>query len=778
MTIGPVGPRTVAARAPRRRSPRSPPSCTTRWPPPIRRPASPARRARLRRAAGHPARPGRRARSRSTCASTSRSTTRSTSTWRARTCSATSPRPATARPSAARSSADGDGSARIPALRARRSAADLRPERGARRARVEPRGVGQRRALGRGAGAVRRGPRRAGLRDAHAQDDGTTASSSATGAPARRCPPAPATSPPPTASAPGVAGRVRARHADVGARPPAGPEGRRQPAGGARRRGSGADRRTRARTRRRPCGRSGARCRCSTSPTSSATRGQVAKAQATWVWDGFDRAVHLTVAGQGGGTFTDEDLRLARRRARPRATAELPAAPGQLRARCRSCSSATIGVDAPLRAHRRPRRRSARRCSPRSAFDALELGEAVHLSEHVPRHPGRAPASSPPTSTSCSPSARPTATARTSTGCADGTPAPLQPHVRGPARAARPDAPGPRAARRAGVHRGPGARPRPRRRGRQRRMTATRSPDRLYELLPAVFREQDADQRRAAARAAARSSPARSTSSSRTSPGCGTTCSSRRATPWVIAYIGDLVSNTLLYDPSRIGEQDTARGAVHRPARPGPAAARRHPDPRRRRQDDLLPPAQGHAADARGARARRHRLGRPRGRVLRAARLDPAPRARPPAGVLVRRALARARRARRRPVRRGQPQRRRAADLRSTRAGTRSGTSASSCGGWAATRCSTCPPGAAGAPGGSTSARSATRPRCSPTCAAEGDDAGLSTELDVPGPIRRAFFKADLDAIARRRRRTSPTSTGRSTSSGRRWPPTPRRACS
>jgi hypothetical protein len=37
--------------------------------------------------------------------------------------------------------------------------------------------------------------------------------------------------------------------------------------------------------------------------------GEVAKAQAIWVWDGFDRAVHLTVAGQAGGIFGDDDLR-------------------------------------------------------------------------------------------------------------------------------------------------------------------------------------------------------------------------------------------------------------------------------------------------------------------------------------------------------------------------------------------------------------------------------------------------------------------------------------
>ena len=37
--------------------------------------------------------------------------------------------------------------------------------------------------------------------------------------------------------------------------------------------------------------------------------GEVAKTQTTWVWDGFDRAVHVTVAGQAGGLFTDDDLR-------------------------------------------------------------------------------------------------------------------------------------------------------------------------------------------------------------------------------------------------------------------------------------------------------------------------------------------------------------------------------------------------------------------------------------------------------------------------------------
>ncbi len=37
--------------------------------------------------------------------------------------------------------------------------------------------------------------------------------------------------------------------------------------------------------------------------------GEVAKAQAVWVWDGLERAIHLTVAGQEAGLFAEEDLR-------------------------------------------------------------------------------------------------------------------------------------------------------------------------------------------------------------------------------------------------------------------------------------------------------------------------------------------------------------------------------------------------------------------------------------------------------------------------------------
>jgi hypothetical protein len=36
--------------------------------------------------------------------------------------------------------------------------------------------------------------------------------------------------------------------------------------------------------------------------------GEVAKAKATWVWQGFEKAVHLTIAGQKGATFSSEAL--------------------------------------------------------------------------------------------------------------------------------------------------------------------------------------------------------------------------------------------------------------------------------------------------------------------------------------------------------------------------------------------------------------------------------------------------------------------------------------
>ena len=212
-------------------------------------------------------------------------------------------------------------------------------------------------------------------------------------------------------------------------------------------------------------------------------------------------------------------------------------------------------------------------------------------------------------------------------------------------------------------------------------MSATRSPDRLYDLLPAVYREQDADQGYPL-RALLRIISGQVDVVEQDIAGLWNDLFIETCRSWVIPYIGDLVSNNALYDPSRIASDDTAadlltdlRGPDLRP-RGGGAHARG------RGEHDLLPAAEGHAADARAAGARRHRLGRARRRVPRAARVDAVPRARPAAGGVVRRALARARRACRRPVRRGEPHGRRPPDLRRTTGGTRSATSGSSSGGW------------------------------------------------------------------------------------------------
>lgn len=88
-------------------------------------------------------------------------------------------------------------------------------------------------------------------------------------------------------------------------------------------------------------------------------------------------------------------------------------------------------------------------------------------------------------------------------------------------------------------------------------MSATRSPDRLFDLLPGIFRVQDAgqgDQLRALLRIVAGQVDVVEQDIAR----LWNNLFIETCDPWVIAYIGDLVSNNLLYDPSRIGEADTA----------------------------------------------------------------------------------------------------------------------------------------------------------------------------------------------------------------------------
>ena len=160
-------------------------------------------------------------------------------------------------------------------------------------------------------------------------------------------------------------------------------------------------------------------------------------------------------------------------------------------------------------------------------------------------------------------------------------------------------------------------------------MMATQRADRLYELLPAGLPR--AGRRRTATRCAALlrivGEPGR--------PGrAGRRAALERPLHRDLPPLGDPVHRR-----PRLQQPPLRRAAVARRRtpttlftdlrRPRPAAAGRDPHARRRREDDLLPPPQGHAADARGARARRHRLARARRRVLRAARLDAAPRALP-----------------------------------------------------------------------------------------------------------------------------------------------------
>ena len=107
--------------------------------------------------------------------------------------------------------------------------------------------------------------------------------------------------------------------------------------------------------------------------------GEVAKAQATWTWDGLGRAIHVTVAAQAGGTFSSEDLR--------RLAAALDAARDPNHP-LRVASVVDVDVVARVRVGVEPdRRRADVEAASREAllgafsFDALELGRPVGLSD-------------------------------------------------------------------------------------------------------------------------------------------------------------------------------------------------------------------------------------------------------------------------------------------------------------------------------------------------------------------------------------------------------------
>jgi hypothetical protein len=153
----------------------------------------------------------------------------------------------------------------------------------------------------------------------------------------------------------------------------------------------------------------------------------VGKAQATWVWDGYDRAIHLTVAGQEGGTFTDEDLRTLA------ASLAEASQPGH-RLRLANYVPLPIVLRGRLTVDRH-RLRADVLAAVRSAvltglgFDAVALGQAVHLSDMYRVIQGVAGVVSADL-TEFQPK-RPADRDRPNVDrMPDGTPAPLQPHIR------------------------------------------------------------------------------------------------------------------------------------------------------------------------------------------------------------------------------------------------------------------------------------------------------------------------------------------------------------
>jgi uncharacterized phage protein gp47/JayE len=155
--------------------------------------------------------------------------------------------------------------------------------------------------------------------------------------------------------------------------------------------------------------------------------GEVAKAQTVWLWDGLDRLIYLTVAGQAGGLFSDADLRrLGASLARAR--------DGGVRLRLANYVPFPVLLRGTVEVDRRYVSKDVLAAVREAvlaalSFDAVELGEPVHLSdvyrviqdvegvvasdidELQPKDPARRD--------------RPNVDR-----LADRTPAPLQPHVR------------------------------------------------------------------------------------------------------------------------------------------------------------------------------------------------------------------------------------------------------------------------------------------------------------------------------------------------------------
>ena len=104
--------------------------------------------------------------------------------------------------------------------------------------------------------------------------------------------------------------------------------------------------------------------------------GEVAKALATRVWDGFAPAVHLTVAGQGGGTFADLSA-VAATLANARDPNQRLLIDNYVQVPVRV--EAKLWID-PVRSQADVQSAATAALLAALSFDALELGEALHLS--------------------------------------------------------------------------------------------------------------------------------------------------------------------------------------------------------------------------------------------------------------------------------------------------------------------------------------------------------------------------------------------------------------
>lgn len=155
--------------------------------------------------------------------------------------------------------------------------------------------------------------------------------------------------------------------------------------------------------------------------------GEVAKAQTVWLWDGLDRLIHLTVAGQAGGLFSDADLR--------RLGASLARAhDGGVRLRLANYVPFPVLLRGTVDVDRRYVAKDVLAGVQAAvlaalSFDAVELGEPVHLSDiyRVIQDVEGVVASDIDELQPKDPAKRDRPNADL---LPDGTPAPLQPHVR------------------------------------------------------------------------------------------------------------------------------------------------------------------------------------------------------------------------------------------------------------------------------------------------------------------------------------------------------------